>query len=105
MNDILKLPKWAQDRIVKLRNEVDTLRSQLRAVNELDTPIVWQYYLDDKIVGIPEDSIILFKLRKDQGISVRLERGGLVIYSTLGRIKVIPQASNSVRIEPDVKIE
>lgn len=105
MNDILKLPKWAQAKIFHLRNQIDTLKGQLRAVNELDTPIVWQYYLDGAIGGIPENSIILFKLRKDQGISVRLERGGLEIYSTLGQIKVIPQASNSVRIEPNVRIE
>lgn len=95
-NDVTKLPKWAQDRIKQLEGSVAHYKTKAYQVEEGETN-VWVSWLMETYY-LPEDSIVMFKLKDGQTMEVRHDefRDGLAVRVKEGAINVRPQSSNVV---------
>lgn len=61
MNDITKLPKWAQSKILTLQNEVAQLTDQLSQIQHGGSDMRWHSILGGDDHGIPDDAIVVAK--------------------------------------------
>jgi len=99
-NDVLKLPKWAQDQINWRDNEIKRLKVQIQQLlgGVEITNITYQEGFAEK--PLPADKTISFHPRvfdMESRIDVRIEQGGIYI-TTQRRLILHPEASNTVRI-------
>jgi hypothetical protein len=110
--DITKLPKWAQEFIINLQNALSNANQRIEILSSghPGTNMSIRAHYGEPDFELPPDSLVTFwtepeptvPRRLRDGIEVHLTRDayGAHIYvsSRNGRIEVLPQASNSVRI-------
>jgi hypothetical protein len=101
-NDITKLPQWAQRLISRLEQDNASLKNQLQAVSEADSPVTWRYVSED--YGIPKGATVSFKMWRRHGLDVKLadDGNGIEVYASGGTsIRIKPMYSNAVLIQLD----
>lgn len=104
MNDITKLPKWAQDRIRQADGRIASLERKLGQIyGNLETNTHW---LDLSPASgeilkprpIPYGSPIRFSIDKFDYIEVRLDDDGYLNMHGNAAVAVRPEASNHIRV-------
>lgn len=103
MDDISKLPKWAQSRIKVLENENEFLRQQIEATSSGNSPIRWLIGLDcGDYKGIPEYATLYFGgAGRNYKLYATYREGQLRVYTSCGGLIVLPNTSNSVYLKPE----
>lgn len=97
MNDITKLPKWAQREIERLAANVAYWEAIATAGPETSNTKVRRHGGDTYLGDSPR---IEFMLDDGTTIEAHTTGGGLRVSSSMGRgINVLPQASNSILVE------
>jgi len=94
--DITKLPKWAQRKILLLERQVDSLGHRLKQwEGEEETNVV---YLDgiNSEYPLPKDKTIRF-YNDNEWIDVRVKGGGIHVMGQR-RLAIFPQMTNVVDI-------
>lgn len=97
MDDISKLPKWAQYHIAKLERDLADAQETIQALNSNGQKITWNNTYPHQANGLPDDATITFHLPNDK-IDVTLGEDFLRVSGYSNRIHIEPQASNSITI-------
>lgn len=97
MDDLSKLPKWAQTKIKILEGQIKNLDDQLRVVLCGDGPIRWEYVR--RIYGLPADGGHILIQTNSGEVEVRLRDGVLHIQSVDGVLVVEPVVSNHITVK------
>ncbi len=95
MENVEKLPKWAQYEITKLERNIESLTLLVNQHSNPDAKITYGYPVKH---GLPDHTTVSFIV---DGVRVDVQIMGdvLKIYST-DTIAVIPNTSNSISIMP-----
>lgn len=100
VEDITKLPVWAQRRIENLNNDVEYWKRKVGEAANPDSKVrAWGGSVDDDF-GLPDDFLVQFRPDENQRIDVRISSRGayLEVRSYNGTIQVTPQASNVIHV-------
>ncbi len=98
MNDITKLPKWAQSEIISLRNQVADLNEQLSQIQHGGNVLRWQDVLATESHGIPDRAIVVATVEGGE-IELTARNGLLDIRAYRGAIIAQPLSSNWLRVK------
>lgn len=94
MNDITKLPKWAQTEIERLQADLDYYREKLRQVGDGDTEVWVRSHAIGEHEPLPRGTHIIFKL-PNGGTEVSAVGETLELYGRSGgSLAVLPRSSN-----------
>lgn len=98
--EINKLPKWAQEKLHILNNQVRTMRGAMQEMTE-ETPsnVYWNDYSTDARKFIPDNAIVRFQL-PDGYITMHMYDDRVQVLGST-RIKLNPHASNHIEIRID----
>lgn len=108
MNDISKLPKWAQEAFAQIRMEKDNAVEALTRYtdNQTESPVFLfelQHLQKNKpefIKNYIQTDRVCFDLAGDE-VQARLVDGKLEIYARSGTLVVRPTATNMITIETE----
>lgn len=96
MNDISKLPKWAQRHIAKLEDQLAAAQASIAA--RPDSPVSVMYGISER-TPLDQGCGIRFDLNDGRAIAVRLHsRGYVEVSAEHWPIVAQPQASNVLRV-------
>ena len=100
MNNLTRLPKWAQTHIANLEHSLASTKRQLVAVETRDTEVFLWAGLTEDHLPLPPRSRIVFKTGPawDDKFEVAVRDGLLEVYGN-HQMKVMPWASNRVTVE------
>jgi hypothetical protein len=107
MPDIKKLPKWAQDKIAILEENLTHYKKELYKVESGETNTLIERYEENNIY-LPKDSRITFIMdcelgRKEAELRVYINEDNKLVINGCGGIKhilkIIPRASNEIHID------
>jgi len=98
VNDVTKLPRWAQDKIALLERNLEYAKKQLAALDNENGMVTWESYPEKH--GIPPTATVRFRLNIGN-VEARIDGSGdhLRVSTTTGRLVVLPGAANTVHIE------
>ena len=103
VEDVDKLPKWAQRKIAVLQQNVEALTREIGKVDAGETRVVQVADFNDMRVSYLRDREVYFLERVGQdyhdGIAVGMEDDGVLVVRTKSMMAITPWAGNSVRIE------
>ena len=99
--DVEKLPKWAQAHIKALEERIGDLTLQLHALQGSQETRIRVTSLDHAPIYLPDHARVEFDQGRgtQQRLAVYVERAGITVRSSWGRIRVLPDAANAVHIE------
>lgn len=100
VEDVTKLPQWAQQRIQTLEANITYYREREREVGtpgESDTEIV--RYADGENVSLPSGERIRFKLSKNDHVDVYIKDGRLTVHG-LQQLAIVFNSGNLFYVEP-----
>lgn len=102
MDDITKLPKWAQNKIGTLEDKIGTLEAQVRhykSIQDLsESTVSWIDLFTNETHPLPDHAIIRFKTA-DGRVDVNLRKGFIDVNSD-GVSVIIPEAANHFKVKP-----
>lgn len=101
--DVKKLPKWAQQKIELLEQNLDYQTKQLlqfgpNAGGKSNVWLEMHPTTDAPPFYLPDRTEITFRFENDARISVRLKAGALSIYCPTGALQVHPEMSNVITV-------
>lgn len=110
MNDLSKLPKWAQHEITRLRGDLARARRDALAAtseNARGTNVAISVDGGLTMRGLPPNATVRFTL-EDGEIEVHHPGaqdpdGMLTVYCRTGRLLVLPSSSNVVHLRPETR--
>jgi hypothetical protein len=98
MEDITKLPKWAQSRIRIAESKIAETHRLLQRVHPTNIKIQQSY--DEAPIYLPADKPVTFSLPTGD-ISVSIKGNGLEVYSHCNSLSIRPRVSNVVTIKQE----
>jgi hypothetical protein len=93
MDDLSKLPKWAQNRIGKLERDVEYYKKQLDQTDAGQSKVCWGDY--ESKHGIPEGATVTYHLQKGE-MWLELKGDEVKVTAPTGthRLTVRPKSGN-----------
>lgn len=105
IEDLSKLPKWAQHRISRLESDIKALQTIVQGFSKtkgekITGRVSVDPYSDLKSFMLPDRAMIRFQLRKDRTgyIDVSLRSTGVLNLNGAEGLVVLPGASNDVNV-------
>lgn len=100
MNDITKLPKWAQTEIEVLRRRVANLQEKLDQVDGATGTMYWMNSSTVDLVkhGLPDYASVYATVEGGE-IEVNVQDGSLIVRTVRGNPIVQPQATNVFKVK------
>lgn len=95
-----RLPRWAREELDRQRSIMSTLRKKLESFEDApeDSPVYYSDFVAGDI-SLPAKGRYVFRFADGDRLNVQLEDDHLLISGSDGRINVMPQSSNSIRIK------
>lgn len=99
-HDESKLPKWAQDRLLRRQREIARLALELDEARGAlgPTRIVHEPYVHPRFLS---EETIVYEIKPGKKISVRLLGDTLELMAGGNRIVVMPKSSNVIYVRPE----
>lgn len=98
MENIEKLPKWAQSRILVAENRLKEMERLME--RRVPTKVYIRRYTSEVPIYLPDDRGIVFSLPSGE-VEARIKEDGLEVRSCFKSMSIFPHVSNVVTIKPE----
>jgi hypothetical protein len=100
VEDISRLPKWAQTKIRVLEMRLEESAARIRQIDGLEETNVFMDGGMGEDRRLPKDTRILFKLPgRMSSLYCRIDKGRLYVQSAGASVRIAPASANSFHVE------